>query len=151
MNSKRLLIPVLVASFAIPLSGIAKDKKKPERGMVEKMDAVPCGAKQRGLSGLGSFWASVGITRVNSDEKLCPEYLVRTDDTEYHVRPTDMKHAVLLPVGHEGTFRMKNDQMLLQVEDGGDGKTRSYKVVAVKPTNEDSTQTPSGKAAEKQP
>ncbi len=48
--------------------------------MIEKMEGVPCGAKERGLTGLGSVFASVGATRVDSDEKLCPQYMLRTDD-----------------------------------------------------------------------
>ena len=74
--------------------------------MIEKMEAVPCGAKERGLTGLGSVFASVGATRVDSDEKLCPQYMLRTDDMEYHVRPLDHKHPVILPVGKEGEFKI---------------------------------------------
>ena len=45
-----LLLLVLVAP-----STAGKKKNQPDRGMLEKMDAVPCGAKTKGLSGLGSF------------------------------------------------------------------------------------------------
>jgi hypothetical protein len=139
MNRKTLL---LIASVAILAPSVhAKDKKKdqPERGMLEKMEAVPCGAKERGISGLGSIWASAGITHVNSDEKLCPEYLFRTDDMEYHIRPKDTKHSTVLSVGHEGVFKIKNDVMFLKVEDN-DKKTRTYRVVAVTPTAADNNQ-----------
>src|ERR1700692_244702 len=133
MNIKTLL---LIAFVVICVPNIhAKDKKKDqsERGMLEKMEAVPCGAKERGLTGLGTIWASAGITHVNSDEKLCPEYLLRTDDMEYHIRPTDAKHPTVLAVGHEGVFKIKNDVMFLKVEDS-DNKMRAYRVVAVSPT-----------------
>jgi hypothetical protein len=102
------------------------------------MDAVTCGAKQRGLSGLGSLWASVGITHVNSNEKLCPQYLLRTDEMEYEIRPTDGKHPALLQVGHEAEFKVKNNRVYLKVPEDGDQKTRTYDVVAMKPTNSDS-------------
>jgi hypothetical protein len=139
MNIKTSLILVLVLVSAAPLS--AGDKKKvAERGMLEKMEAVPCGSKQKGVSGIGSIWASAGITDVHSNEKLCPEYLLRTDDMEYQIRPTDGKHPVVLPVGHEGQFKIKKDRMFLSVEDGGDRKTRTYEVVAMKPTNSDSAE-----------
>ena len=75
MNTKLSLFLVLVLIAAIPLSAGNK-KKQPDRGMMEKMDAVTCGAKQRGLTGLGSVWASAGVTHANSDEKLCPQYLL---------------------------------------------------------------------------
>ncbi len=51
------------------------------------MEAVPCGAKQTGLAGLGALWGSAGITHINSNEKLCPQYLLRTDEMDYEIRP----------------------------------------------------------------
>ena len=116
---------------------IVCEHAQPERAMLEKMEAVPCGAKQKGLTGLGSLWASVAITHVNSDEKLCPQYLVRTDDMEYHIRPADKKHPVLLPIGQEVVFKIKKDRMYLKVPDGSDHKTRVYQVVAMTQANSD--------------
>jgi hypothetical protein len=145
----RTAMVVLLVVGAVPLSTNAGKKKELERGMLEKMEAVPCGAKERGLTGLGSIWASAGITHVNSNETLCPQYLLRTDEMDYEIRPTDGKHPVVLPVGHEGEFKIKKDVMLLKFEDG-DGKTRTYKVVAENPTNSNSnSQSASGKAPDK--
>ena len=104
--------------------------------MLETMEAVPCGAKEKGLTGLGTLWASAGITHVNSDEKLCPQYLLRSDEMEYHIRPMDLKHAVVLPVGQEIEFKIKKDRMFVKVPDG-DRKARSYLIVAMKPANSD--------------
>src|SRR5579862_2758508 len=115
---KSWLIVGLVLISALPLSANDKKKKDVDRGMLEKMEAVPCGAKQRGLSGLGTLWASAGITHVNSSEKLCPQYLLRTDDMDYEIRPIDLKHAVLLPVGREGEFKLKNKEILLAMPEG---------------------------------
>jgi hypothetical protein len=129
-----MLALVLVALLPLSLEG--KKKKPAERAMLEKMEAVPCGAKQKGLTGLGTIWASAGITHVNSDEKLCPQYMIRTDDMEYHIRPADYKHPIVLPVGQEIEFRIKKDRMLVKVPDG-DGKERAYQVVAMKPANSD--------------
>lgn len=137
MNIKTSLILALVLVLAAPLSAGGNKKKRPERAMLEKMEAVPCGAKEKGLTGLGSVWASAGITHVNSDEKLCPQYMLVTDDMEYHVRPTDGKHPVILPVGHEVEFKIKKDHMFVKVVDG-DQKTRAYQVVAMKPATSDS-------------
>jgi hypothetical protein len=134
MRLKIFLALVVVA--AVPLSAEGKKKKPVERAMLEKMEAVPCGAKQKGLTGLGTIWASAGITHVNSDEKLCPQYMILTDDMEYHIRPADYKHPIVLPVGQEIEFRMKRDRMLVKVPDG-DGKERAYQVVAMKPANSD--------------
>jgi hypothetical protein len=135
MKIKTTLILALVLVVSIPLSAGDKHKKKqPDRGMLEKMEAVPCGAKERGLTGLGSVFGSVGVQHVNSEERLCPQYLFRTDEMEYEIRPLDHKHPVVLPVGHEAEFKVKNDKMSLKVPDG-DRKKRDYQVVAAKPTN----------------
>jgi len=138
MKAKRSsLILVLILVSAIPAS--AHDKKKDqERAMLEKMEAVPCGANQKGLSGLGSLWASIGITHMTSNEKLCPQYLVRTDQMEYEIRPTDSKNAVILPVGQEAVIKIKKNRMLLKLVKGDDHKTRSYQVVAINPNPTDS-------------
>lgn len=135
MILKTSVILALVLAAAVPLSA-GNNKKQQERAMLEKMEAVPCGAKEKGVTGLGSLWASAGITHVNTDEKLCPQYLVRTDDMEYHIRPTDKKHPVILPVGHEVVIKIKKDRMYLKVADSNQ-KTETYQVVAMKPTNEE--------------
>jgi hypothetical protein len=125
-----MVVPLVVPSFA--------GKKKHDRAMIEKMEAVPCGAKEHGLTGLGSIWASVGVTHVNSDEKLCPQYLLRTDTMEYHVRPLDHKHPVILPVGKEGEFKVSKDKLDMRIPEG-DHKMRHYQVVAMKPIDHSDT------------
>jgi hypothetical protein len=113
MNIKGRLVVLLVLVSAIPLSAYGGKKKIGDgRGILEKMQAVPCGAKETGLSGLGTLWASAGITHVNSNEKLCPQYLLRTDQMDYEIRPVDLKHARILPLGTEGVFRIKKDEMI---------------------------------------
>lgn len=136
MILKTSVILAIVLAAAIPLSAGPK-KKQQDRAMLEKMEAVPCGAKEKGLSGLGSLWGSAGITHMNTEEKLCPQYLVRTDDMEYHIRPMDKKHPVVLPVGKEVVIKIKKDRMYLKVADSNE-KTMEYQVVAMKPTNEGS-------------
>ena len=133
MKVKTPLVLAVVLVAAVPLSAGGK-KKDTERAMLEKMEAVPCGAKQKGLSGLGSFWASVGVTDVHSNEKLCPQYVLRTDEMDYKIRPMDLKHPEVLPIGHEIVFKIKKDRMMLGVPDG-DKKMRAYEVVAMEPTN----------------
>jgi hypothetical protein len=134
MKIKSFLVAMLTLLLVLSSGAAAKNKKQPGRGMLEKMEAVPCGAKERGLTGLGAIYGSIGVTHVNSDEKLCPQYLFRTDEMEYHIRPVDGKHPVILPVGHEGEFKIKKDHLFLKVPDG-DRKTRAYQVVSMKPLN----------------
>ncbi len=136
MKGTFVLLLVLVA--AIPLSAHDKKKKDVERGILEKMEAVPCGAKQTGLAGLGTLWASAGITHINSNEKLCPQYLLRTDEMDYQIRPYDLKHATILPIGQEGEFKIRKNEMILTMTGGSDQKPRSYEVVSMDPANPDS-------------
>ena len=146
MKLKGLLILALAAFLAYPAGAKDKSERKKknqsDRAMLEKMEAVPCGAKEKGLSGLGSFWASVGITHMSTDEKLCPQYLLRTDDMEYHVRPADYKHAVILPIGQEVVFKIKKDRMFLKVPEGPDHKMRPYQVVSMTQANSDDDSRP---------
>ena len=136
MNTiKGTFVLLLVLLSAVPLSGHAKKKKDVERGILEKMEAVPCGAKQRGLAGLGALWGSAGITHINSNEKLCPQYLLRTDTMDYEIRPLDLKHATILPLGKEGEFKIRKNEMILMI---ADQKARNYEVVAMNPANPDS-------------
>jgi len=109
-----LVVALLLLSVSTLTAGDGK-KKHSDRGMLEKMEAVPCGAKERGLSGLGALYGSIGVTHVNSDEKLCPQYLLRTDEMEYHIRPLDGKHPVILPIGHEGEFKIKKDHQMFAI------------------------------------
>jgi hypothetical protein len=56
---------------------------------------------------------------------------------EYHIRPLDTKHAALLPVGHEGEFKIKKDRMYLKAVDG-EKKARPYQVISMQPLNSES-------------
>jgi hypothetical protein len=134
MNMKIAIIAALALVFMTPGSAAAKDKKHLQRGMLEKMQAIPCGVKERGLTSLGGLWAGIGVQHVNSNEKLCPQYLFRTDQMDYEIRPLDQKHAALLPVGQEGEFKIKKDKLYLRVPDG-DRKMRPYQVVGMQQVN----------------
>jgi hypothetical protein len=140
MNIKRSAFVLLLALIsAIPLSAHGNKKKTGlERGILERMEAVPCGAKQTGLAGLGTLWGSAGVTHINSNEKLCPQYLLRTDQMDYQIRPIDLKHATILPIGQEGEFKIKKNEMILTMTEGSDQKARSYEVVSMNPADPDS-------------
>ena len=140
MKTPGWMVLALAVMLVFPHNLLARGKKKKleQRAMIENMEAVPCGAKQHGLTGLGSLWASAGIEHVNSDEKLCPQYLLRTDDMEYRIRPQNLKHAVLLPVGQEAEFKVKKNELQVRTPHG-DRKMRPYQVVAVNPVNTEQT------------
>jgi hypothetical protein len=131
MRVQKTIVAVALLILFVPSMARAKEKKG-QRGMLENMQAVPCGAKERGVTGLGSVFASVGVQHVDSNEKLCPQYLLRTDEMDYRIRPLDTKHAAVLPIGHEAEFKIKKDRLYLRVVDG-DKKTLEYQVVAMQP------------------
>ena len=134
--TKATFVLSLALISAAPLSAHGNKKRIGfQRGLLEKMEAVPCGAKQRGLAGLGALWGSAGITHINSNEKLCPQYLLRTDEMDYEIRPLDLKHATILPIGQEGAFKIEKNEMILSMTDQ---KPRSYEVVSMNPANPDS-------------
>ncbi len=115
------------------------------------MEAVPCGAKETGLAGLGALWGSAGITHINSNEKLCPEYLLRTDEMDYEIRPIDLKHATILPIGKEGAFKIKKNEMILTMSEGSDQKARNYEVVSMNPATPDSSEAQSSHPSDDNP
>src|SRR5215469_6915937 len=130
MSSKSPKSPLLLFALALGLSGLLpsvsvahKKERFAETGRLVEMQDVPCGTRQKGLAGVGNIFASVGVTDVNAKDKLCQEYILRTADEEYRIRPVDEKHAGLLPVGAESEFRIKKDRILLSVPEG-DGKVR---------------------------
>jgi hypothetical protein len=115
MKRQKVAVTMFALTLAVPAFAA---KKHNDRAMIEKMEAVPCGAKERGLTGLGSVWASIGLRTWTLTKKLCPQYMLRTDDMEYHVRPLDHKHPVILPVGKEGVFKISKDVMEIRIPDG---------------------------------
>jgi hypothetical protein len=137
MQVKKSLLAAFLLVLAISPVAEGRDKKIGQRGMLESMQSVPCGAKERGVNGLGSVFASVGVAHVNSHEQLCPQYLLRTDSMDYHIRPLDLKHPVVLPVGHEAEFRVKKDRLYLRMADG-EKKELEYQVVSQQPPSMDS-------------
>ncbi len=134
MKIKKSLIAVLSLLLAVATIAAGRDKKKGQIGMLESMQSVPCGYKERGVTGLGSMVASLGVEHVNSHEQLCPQYLLRTDAMDYHIRPLDLKHPVVLPIGHEAEFKIKKDRLFLRIADG-DKKELAYQVVSMQPSN----------------
>ena len=152
--TKKIFTTILLL-LAVSSISEGKDKKKHvPRGMLESMQSVPCGAKERGLTGLGSVFGSVGVQHVNSHEQLCPQYLFRTDEMDYHIRPVDMKHAVVLPVGHEAQFRIKKNRLVLRPD--GSKEAREYEVISMEPLNtaanfENGSYRPADKTVESRP
>jgi hypothetical protein len=52
------------------------------------------------------------------------KYPLRTDEMDYEIRPIDLKHATFLPIGQEGEFKIKKNEMILTMTKGSDQKAR---------------------------
>lgn len=161
MSKKNPTSLLVLFAFALGITGLlpsvsqaGKKEHFTESGKLVEMQDVPCGSTEKGLMGLGAVFASAGVTHVNSKDKLCQEYVLRTADTEYRIRPLNDKDPGLLPVGSESEFRIKKDRLLLRVPEA-DGKVREYKVVAMKPLtgadDQASTPAPSASLEESKP
>jgi hypothetical protein len=124
----------------LALSSLAMAKDEPvfhQTGTITNMDAVPCGVDENsGKSFAGEILGTDGAHK-KSREMLCQEYVLRTDQVMYRIRPRDDKHAVLLPVGEHAQFRIKKDKLLLAVPEL-DGKEREYSVTSMQMLPKDS-------------
>jgi hypothetical protein len=110
---------ILFASLLLAATAYAKEPKAYQDGKLLQMESVQCGSNENAKKG-------------KTQDLLCQEYVVQTDQVVYRVRPKDEKHPVLLPIGQNAQFRLEKNMMLLGVE-GSDGKEREYLVVSVKP------------------
>lgn len=121
---------ILVASLLMGLSAFAKEHRTNETGVLLSMESVQCGTDQKS----GKTFAGEVLGTDSAHEKthvlLCQEYVLETDRILYHIRPTDEKHPVLLPVGEKAQFYLHKDKMKLRVEDLDDHE-REYTVVSM--------------------
>ena len=128
MRSNWMLCVVL----GMTATAYAKDPKPYQTGNVEQMDSVQCGTAgemQRADSG-----------RQQTQQPVCQEYVLQSDQVTYRIRPRDQKHPVLLSVGERAQFRLQKEKMLLRVEgldnEGLDNKERAYIVVSMSPRSD---------------
>jgi hypothetical protein len=125
MGSKSLVL----ASLLLAATAYAKELKAYQDGKLLQMDSVQCGMDDNAKKG-------------KTQDLLCQEYLVQTDQVIYRIRPKDDKHAVLLPIGQRAQFRLEKkekNKMLLRIE-GIDSKEREYFVLSIKPRGDSSAE-----------
>ncbi|HEY6290712.1 MAG TPA: tetratricopeptide repeat protein [Terriglobia bacterium] len=131
----KLILFLIGLTLAAPRISLSESKNQPqfnETGTLMEMQAVPCGFQERGFTGFGGLLATAGVEHVNSNDKLCQEYVLRTAYIQYRIRPVNEKEPVLLPVGEKAHFHIKGDHILLSMPEGDD-KMREYRVVGMKP------------------
>jgi hypothetical protein len=121
---------VVLASVLVAATAYAKEPKAYQSGKLLQMDSVQCGVDEKDAKSFTGEIIGTDSAHKKTQELLCQEYLLQTDKMIYRIRPRDMKHPVLLPVGERAQFRMEKDKMLLRVEDL-DSKEREYIVVSM--------------------
>jgi hypothetical protein len=105
------LFALLCATLAF-----ARDHQAPQSGTILQMDSVNCGTDQKDK-------------HQKTHTLLCQEYVLQTDSINYHIRPKDDKHPVLLRVGEKASFQIEKNYVKLLAEDTN--KEREYVVVSM--------------------
>ena len=125
---KRALIVIVMFTAVLQ----AKNASRNRLGVLLRMESVPCGAVEASSFSKAMLGAPAPVPV--QDERLCQEYVLRSEGLYYRIRSRDRKHPVLLPIGEQAQFRLHRDRMLLQVEDF-DSKVHEFSVLAIVPEN----------------
>jgi hypothetical protein len=120
----------------------AKEPRHYQSGKLLRMDSAPCGMDQKNAKSLAGEMLGTDSSHMKTQELLCQEYLLETSKIVYRIRPKDVKHPALLPIGEKAQFRLDKDEMRLRVEDMDD-KEREYIVVSMSPNQSSDSETSS--------
>jgi len=125
---KRALIVVVMFTAVLQ----AKNASRNRLGVLLRMESVPCSAVEASALSKALLGSPVPAQAPMQDDRLCQEYVLRSEGLYYRIRSRDRKHPVLLPIGEQAQFRLHRDRMLLQVEDF-DSKAYEFTVLAIVP------------------
>lgn len=127
MKTGLILMGLVLASASVAL---AKDPPSYDRATLLSMNASSCGTAEKGSKTVAGELLGTDGEHKNTEDVLCQEYVLQGDRIVYHVRPTDMKHPRLLPVGDTVQYRVEKDKMYI-LDREGDTKERQYSVTAM--------------------
>jgi len=113
MKPKLALAVLLLASLAQ-----AQDPKKYHSGRLLQMESLQC-----------TVFESQSSAAQASDATVCQEYVVEGDEVLFHLRPTQTKRPVFLPVGKEVGYRVDEGKFYLLLT--GERKEHQYVVVSM--------------------
>jgi hypothetical protein len=135
-------LAVAVLVLAIAPAGLAKDPPSYDKGTLLSMDSSSCGMAEKGSKTVAGELLGTDGEHKQTEEVLCQEYVLQGERIVYRIRPTDMKHPMLLPVGDMVRYRIHRDKMYV-VDREGDSKEREYSVVSmqVRPDMKDAKNT----------
>jgi hypothetical protein len=109
---------------------VAKDAPSYDKATLVSMNASACGTQEKGSKTIAGELLGTDGEHKNTEQVLCQDYILQGDRIVYHVRPTDMKHPRLLPVGDSVQYRIHKDKMYI-LDREGDTKEREYSVTAM--------------------
>lgn len=110
---------------------LAKDPPSYEKGVLVAMDSSNCGVAEKGSKTVAGEILGTDGEHKSTEEVLCQEYTLRGDRIVYRIRPVDMKHPNLLPVGDSVQYRIRKDKLYV-LDREGDTKEREYSVVSMR-------------------
>lgn len=125
---KSLFAAGLVLAMATVV--MAKDRPSYDRGVLLSMDSSSCGMVEKGAKTLTGEILGTDGEHKSTQEVLCQEYVLQGDRLVYHIRPLDLKHPMILPVGDTIQYRIHKDKMYV-LDREGDTKERKYSVVSI--------------------
>ena len=127
----RKVMWVAVMALTSASVALAKDPPSYDKGTLLSMDSSTCGTAEKGSKTLAGEILGTDAQHKNTEQVLCQEYVLQGDRIVYHIRPTDTKHPLLLPVGDAVSYRLRKDKIyVLDSED--DKKERQYSVVSMR-------------------
>lgn len=127
MRRAMLIVILIFGSVALAQ---ARQRPSYEKGHLTKMESVPCGYAQNSGKGIAGEILGTDSSKTQTQELLCQEYTLEARDVVYRIRPKDVKHPELLPIGEEVDFRIKKDELVLRVPEA-DNKEHAYHVVSM--------------------
>ncbi|MGH9756521.1 MAG: hypothetical protein ACRD4M_02185 [Candidatus Acidiferrales bacterium] len=108
----------------------AKDRPSYDKGVLLSMDSSSCGLVEKGAKTLTGELLGTDGEHKSTQEVLCQEYVLQGDRLVYHIRPMDLKHPMILPVGDSIQYRIHKDKMFV-LDRESDTKERKYSVVSI--------------------
>ena len=123
-----------VAGLLIVFAPLAAAKEHPvyDSAVLLGMQSAKCGVTEGSHKSVTSEILGTDSDKKQATDVLCQEYVLQTDRVIYHIRPSDQKHAILLPIGDSIRFRIHKDKFLV-LDSERDKKERVYTVVSMEP------------------
>ena len=117
--------------FAVPALS-AEDPASYDKDLLLSLDSTSCGFAERDGKTITGEILGTDSAHKNTQEVLCQEYVLQSDHIVFRIRPRDLKHPILLPVGEMVEFRIHKDVMVLR-DPERDKKDHEYTVVSMLP------------------